>query len=237
MSDTESEVSKQRRYYAETAQSYEAMHGDGGEEHAFALSFLLGAISYVQADSVLDIGAGTGRTLLQLKEKYPALKVTGVEPVKELRSIGYEKGLLETELLDGDATRLAFPENHFDIVCEFAVLHHVRRPEVVIREMFRVARKAVFISDSNNFGQGSLLTRTIKQALDTVKLWPLADLLKTRGRGYTISEGDGIAYSYSVFNNYDLIRGLSRAVHVVNTLGAGLNPYRTAPHVGLLAIK
>ncbi len=31
-------------------------------------------------------------------------------------------------------------------------------------------------------------------------------LLQTRGRGYTISEGDGLAYSYSVYFSYDYLR-------------------------------
>jgi hypothetical protein len=103
--------------------------------------------------------------------------------------------------------------------------------------MLRVAGRAVFISDCNNFGQGSLLGRGLKQCLNALHLWPLADFIKTRGRGYTLSEGDGLAYSYSVFNDYRQIREKCRSVHVLNTSDAGRNPYRTASHVALLGIK
>lgn len=66
-------------------------------------------------------------------------------------------------------------------------------------EMLRVAQKAIFISDANNFGQGRFLARTAKQALNALGLWKTVDFIKTKGKGYTISEGDGLAYSYSVF--------------------------------------
>ena len=52
-----------------------------------------------------------------------------------------------------------------------------------------------------------------------------------------ISEGDGLAYSYSVFNDYGQIRAQCSSVHLVNLLDAGVNPYRTATHVALLGIK
>ena len=77
----------------------------------------------------------------------------------------------------------------------------------------------------------------MKQTFHALGLWPLVDFIKTRGRGYTISEGDGLAYSYSVFNNYRQIRAQCTSVHLINTLDAGINPYRTATHVALLGIK
>jgi hypothetical protein len=93
------------------------------------------------------------------------------------------------------------------------------------------------MSDANNFGQGAWLTRTIKQALNALKLWPLAVLIKSGGRGYRLSKGDGLAYSYSVFNNYWQISRECSRVHLTNTTAAGINPYRTAGHVALLGIK
>jgi hypothetical protein len=63
------------------------------------------------------------------------------------------------------------------------------------------------------------------------------DFLKTKGKGYTISYGDGIAYSYSVFNNYRQIRNHCSSVHLFNTKDSHINLYRTASHVALLGIK
>ena len=67
--------------------------------------------------------------------------------------------------------------------------------------------------------------------------WPVADLIKTRGRGYTISDGDGVAYSYSVFNDYDQIAAVCKRIHLINTEGSGPNLYRSAPHIALLGLK
>ncbi len=133
------------------------------------------------------------------------MRGSGEEQRETIRR-AYAQGVSPSELLEGDVLALQFEDGAFDMVREFGVLHHVRTPALAIEEMLRVARKAVFISDSNNFGQGSFLRRSIKQVLDRFGLWPLEDLIKTKGRGYTISDGDGLAYSYSVFNNYTQIQ-------------------------------
>lgn len=232
-----SEVELQRRYYAQTADRYDQMHVADKDEQAFALSMLVGLLDFLEINSVLDIGAGTGRVNMFLKQHRPGMRVLGVEPVQALREIGHRHGVPESELVDGDATALSFKNGEFDLVCEFAVLHHIRQPERVVAEMLRVARKAIFISDGNNFGQGSPLTRIIKQCIHAVGLWKVADYLKTGGKGYTISDGDGLAYSYSVFDNYRQVRQACKTVHVMNLSDAGVNPYRTASQATILGIK
>jgi SAM-dependent methyltransferase len=193
-------------------------------------------IELYKITSVLDLGAGTGRVARFLQQRYPTLKVISIEPVSALREIGYRHGLTPTELIDGDATQLDFTDDEFDLVCEFATLHHIRHPELAVREMLRVSKMAIFISDSNNFGQGSTVTRAMKQIANAIGLWRLVDWIKTKGRGYTISEGDGLGYSYSVYNSYWEISRYCD-VHLVNTVAAGVNPYRTAAHVALLGLK
>ena len=238
-SDKLNEVEFQRNYYAKTANEYDDMHLGGTDkgEHFFALSFLLSAIDYFNINSILDIGSGTGSAIDYIKKHKPDIRIVGVEPVHELRLIGYSKNLSENELVDGDATNLQFSNGEFDLVCEFGVLHHIKYPERAVSEMLRVANKLIFISDSNNFGQGSFLARFIKQLLNTFGLWRVADFIKTRGKGFTVSEGDGLAYSYSVFNNYNLIESNCRKIHLLNTVDGRINPYRTASHIALLGVK
>jgi SAM-dependent methyltransferase len=236
MSAESCEIETQRRYYAETAAKYDDMHVAEKDEHSFALSLLTASLDYLDIRSILDIGSGTGRVISHIKKHRPDIRVVGIEPVKELREIGYAKGLLEDELVDGDATNLQYGASEFDLVCEFAVLHHIPKPEDAVAEMIRVANKAIFISDSNNFGQGRPAVRTLKQIINFFGLWKLFDLVKTKGKGYTISEGDGLAYSYSVYNNYRQIRSRCKSVHVLNTTDGDINPYRTSDHVALLGI-
>jgi len=225
----------QRELYAKGASEYDSAHID--TEHVVALNFLTGMVDYLGVESVLDVGAGTGRVMVFLHNARPNLRVVGIEPVAELRQVGYRKGIVPGNLIEGNGYELPFRDGEFDLVCEVAVLHHVRHPERVIGEMLRVARKAIFISDSNNFGGGPALTRSIKQGINALGLWRALQFVTTRGKGYHISEGDGLFYSYSVYNNFRQIRTACQTVHVLNTAGTGCNPYRSAPHVALLGLK
>lgn len=229
----------QRTYYASTADRYDEMHLQGDIEHDFALDFLCSILASMGIQSVLDVGCGTGRGLQRIRRAMPDIEAVGIEPSGELRAIGHAKGLSEDELIDGDAMNLDFPDRSFDLVCEFGVLHHISQPSKAVSEMLRVARKAIFISDCNNFGAGRPLARLAKQVFNAIGLWPAAYLVKTKGKGYTISDGDGLAYSYSVFNDYKLIARACKSVHLLNTLGfdGGPNLYRSAPHLAVLGVK
>jgi len=231
-------VDVQRAYYARTAESYEAMHGIGDAELDFPLAWLAGHLQYSGARSLLDLGSGTGRALRYIKNAVPGIAVVGIEPSAELRAVGIQThGLTADELRDGDALALPFADSSFDVVCEFSALHHIPNPRRAVEEMLRVARSAIFVSDCNNFGQGSRMARRLKQVINACGLWSAVDLLRTRGRGYHYSEGDGVYYSYSVFNDLPAIQAACRRVHILNTAGASVNHYADAPHVTVLGIK
>ena len=116
--------------------------------------------------------------------------------------------------------RWDFPDDHFDLVCEFAVLHHVRKPRRAICEMSRVAARMVCISDCNFVGQGSAAVALDQGRYFLRGLWPLANWIKTRGKGYTFSQGDGLAYSYSVFQDVPNLRKNWRTLRITSTEGA-----------------
>jgi ubiquinone/menaquinone biosynthesis C-methylase UbiE len=229
-------VVRQRAYYEATADSYDTAHVE--REHIVALHLLAGYIELAGVKSVLDLGAGTGRAMRFLKVRFPELVIKGVEPVGGLRSRGHAQGIPPEDLIDGDGANLPFPDRSFDLVCEFAVLHHVRRPEIVVAEMTRVAAMMLAISDCNFMGQGPAWLRYVKRGIWTAGLWPVADMIKTRGKGYTYSEADGVAYSYSVFQNLPQIRAAWNDVNVVATSlnrGWHAGPLTGAAHVLLVA--
>jgi len=233
-----SDVDIQREYYRQTGHLYDDVHGgEQNPQHALALAFLTGALDWLSASSVLDVGAGTGRVLRHLRGCRPELRLLGIEPVAELRQAGYASGLSEADLIEGDATDLPFPDGAFDLVSAFGMLHHVRRPELIVAQMLRVARVGIFISDANYLGQGSRPVRWLKRGLTALRLWRLADHVKTRGRGYTVSAGDGVSYSYSVFQSYAQIRSACRDVYLLNTGSDQPNLYADAPSVALLGLK
>jgi ubiquinone/menaquinone biosynthesis C-methylase UbiE len=226
----------QRRYYENTASEYDASHTE--REHVIALHLASAFIELNGIRSVLDVGAGTGRAMRFLKHRFPDLLIKGIEPVAGLRHSGHTSGIAEDDLIDGDGAALPFADQSFDLVCEFAMLHHVRRPASVVSEMNRVASKMIVVSDCNFMGQGPEWLRGIKLGLWAAGLWPLANWAKTRGKGYTYSEGDGVAYSYSVFQSLRQIRLQWKDVQVYATSPDGGKYYGAltgAGHVVLVA--
>jgi len=186
----------QREYYASTVTRYDGMHVAEDDEHGIALLYISPLLSALGARSVLDVGCGTGRALRFLKRKQPELRLCGAEPVPALLEQTVQKGIPPAALVQGSGLELPFAADSFDAVVECGVLHHVRELWRVVTEMMRVARKGVFLSDSNIFGLGRPPVRLLKLTLYCIGLWKLSKLIQTRGRGYTISEGDGLAYSY-----------------------------------------
>jgi SAM-dependent methyltransferase len=193
---------RQAEYYARTATEYDDAHVTPGDEHYIALEYVASFMRLVGATSVLDVGSGTGRALQFLGGRLTLDRVEGVEPVEALRTIAQQRGLT---VVDGDAERLPYADDAFDAVVATGIMHHLPEPSAAIAEMMRVARLGLFISDNNRFGHGPPLGRRVKLAIYSVGLWPLLERIRTRGRGYMESEGDGVFYSYSVYDS--LARG------------------------------
>ena len=206
-SEVKDPVLAQRRYYTETAARYDAMHAHEAGDDDDAMQILFSVLRNLEVHTVLDVGSATGRGLPRLAEGLSNTLICGVEPVEALVRQGISSGVnkgLPLLLASGDA--LPFADKSFDAVCEFGILHHVPDPARVIQEMLRVARNVVVIFDANRFGQGPLPLRIVKLLLYKLKLWNVFDFLRTSGKGYQVSEGDGVFYSYSVYDNFNQIR-------------------------------
>jgi len=226
MDKPEAEARVQLDFYAGRASGFVDVPF-GPCEADFALPFLVGQIRMRGYESLLDVGAGMGRTLAMIGRHAPLRRMVGLEPSAEMRALARRHyGFDEDNFIDGDATALPFADREFDMVAEFAILHHVRHPRQALKEMIRVARHAVVVADVNNFGQGSLPARRFKQLLKTLGLWRAFDLVRTGGRGYHVTENDGLWYSYSLFNDIDLLRGAFETVHVMNATGSSTDHYR-----------
>jgi SAM-dependent methyltransferase len=226
----------QRQHYAQTATSYDEDLGQS-PEHEFAMYLLLGFIDSAKAESLLDVGAGTGRGMDFLMRNRPNLCLRGVEPVDELREVAYGKGISRESLTAGDGYRLPFPDNSIDIVTELGVLHHVKDPHLLVREMVRVARYGIFLSDTNNLGQGSLGGRLLKNCFYWLGLWKFFNFIRTKGRGSVFEPTDGLWYYYTVFSHHAELSRLCHSVHVINTRQISRTPWFSASHAAIFATK
>jgi ubiquinone/menaquinone biosynthesis C-methylase UbiE len=208
------DVALQRRYYGETAAHYDSMHVSEGDEHGVALRYVASLAAGFGARSVLDVGCGTGRGVRYLADQ--GFATHGIEPVPELlKQARTTHDIPDEWLTQGEGQHLPFADGSFDVACEFAVLHHVPQPEVVVREMMRVARRAVFLSDSNRYGQGPWPARWAKLALSQAHLWNTAIRIKRGGRPYTVTAGDGVSYSYSVYDSFGQLSAWADRIFII----------------------
>jgi ubiquinone/menaquinone biosynthesis C-methylase UbiE len=240
--DAKTQQAEQRRYYERTAEIYDDMHVGEGDEHGRALDRIRATLDRIEAKSVLDVGSGTGRALRYLLDTAPHLELRGVEPVPALiEQAVTENGIPRDSIISGTGERLPFPDDSFDAVLVLGVLHHVPRPAVVVAELQRVARRGIFISDDNRFGRGPMPLGVLKLGLAKARLWPLVYRARTLGRGYTVTEGDGLAYSYSVYDSVhqfaDWADELSIEATNAGRTASFFHPLLTASHVLLSATR
>lgn len=240
----ENEEILKKKYFELTANKYDESHS-GFTEHVEALTYIVHFYNQLNCKSILDVGAGSGIIIAILKNELPDVRVCGIEPVEALAKVAYSKGIKKDELIIGSGEKLPFKNGEFDFVIETGVLHHVRYPHTIVKEMMRVAKKGVFLSDSNRFGQGNPFLRILKFLLYKTNLWGIANHIKTQGKGYSISEGDGLYYSYSVFDNYYQLSNWGENILAIPTgenidnssILSWFSPLLTAPHVLLCSIK
>jgi SAM-dependent methyltransferase len=167
--------------------------------------------------------------------------MVGVDPVQAMLDVAVERGVPRERLILGSGEALPFEDGAFDAVCEFGVLHHVPDPNAVVREMTRVARRAVFISDDNRFGYGNLPRQLLKVAMFRTGLGRLSTLVRTRGKGYFLTEDDGLAYSYSVYDSYKELAVWADRIIFVPLRSKGqrswAHPLFTATHILVCAFR
>jgi 2-polyprenyl-3-methyl-5-hydroxy-6-metoxy-1,4-benzoquinol methylase len=104
---------------------------------------------------VLDIGSADGVFSKVILDKTNAEKLIGIEVLKT--SVNWAKKHWKNSRMKffvGDAHKLEFPANTFDVVFTMEVLEHVANPKIVLREVKRVLKRGgygVFLVPSDSF--------------------------------------------------------------------------------------
>jgi ubiquinone/menaquinone biosynthesis C-methylase UbiE len=93
---------------------------------------------FTGVERALDAGCGTGALAYAFAAH--VREVVGVDVSEEYVEAAREHAPPGCTFEVGDATALAFPYGDFDLVGCLRVLHHVRRPELVVAELARVTR-------------------------------------------------------------------------------------------------
>ena len=103
-------------------------------------------VSVLSTGIILDLGTGPGYLPIQIVKRSPSVRVVGIDLSRKLinmaRRTAAKAGL--TDRLDfrvGNAGRLPFGNESFDMVISTGMLHSLRRPVEVFREIYRVLKK------------------------------------------------------------------------------------------------
>ena len=114
----------QQQYYERTASAYDDLHTScETDEHYTALDFIDLLCDKFHIESLLDVGAGTGRGVRFLVNR--RRNVRGIEPVKGLIEQAESRGVPRGLISEGNGYSLPFEDNSFDAVFECGILHHV----------------------------------------------------------------------------------------------------------------
>ena len=127
-----------RRSYAKLAPSYDVRW----KKYIDAtLGLAMEALDLTGHERVLDVGCGTGELARRLIERWPTLRVTGIDLSPNMLRCAAEKRS-GAALLAAEAHRLPLGDGSFDVVICANAFHYFRQPDRALEEMRRVLRPA-----------------------------------------------------------------------------------------------
>jgi ubiquinone/menaquinone biosynthesis C-methylase UbiE len=110
-------------------------------------------LDFSQIKSALDVGCGDGFSTYYMQAHIPT--IFGVDRSNQMLSRHPLKAAGKVAIVDGFT--LPFPDNSFDLVYGWEVLHHISDPVAVIREMARVSGRYVLVAEPNRYNPAQFL--------------------------------------------------------------------------------
>lgn len=103
-------------------------------------------VSVFNEGTLLDLGTGPGNLPVEIIKRAPGIQIVGVDLSRQLirmaRDHTQNAGLSENTSFEvGDAAGLRFRDDSFDMVISTGMLHSLKRPTRVLKEIYRVLKK------------------------------------------------------------------------------------------------
>lgn len=105
-------------------------------------------LDFDDMSEVLDLGSGEGLSSYYAPKHW---KVTSVDAALPMLTNNPN-----TRRVIADAYNLPFPDNHFDLVSCWELLHHIQNPSDAFRELHRVTKKAALVFEPNPYNPAQL---------------------------------------------------------------------------------
>ena len=105
--------------------------------------------NYCSEGTVLDVGTGPGWLLLKIHQINPKLRLTGLDisaaMIAKARNNIEASGLSrEIDFMEGNVSKLPFPDSSFDCVVSTGSIHHWKNPIDGLNEVYRVLKPSKY---------------------------------------------------------------------------------------------
>jgi SAM-dependent methyltransferase len=138
----------------------------------------------MRGETVLEIGCGTGASLLPFLEL--DLQVTGLDPSPYMLDIASNNLGNRVDLYRGFAEDLPFEDNSFNYACLVTTLEFVENPKKAVEEACRVAKDKIFIGVLNRYAiKGiqrrvkGIFSKTIYNHANFFSIWELKQIIRS----------------------------------------------------------
>ena len=108
---------------------------------AFYKDVALDVAREVSGGRILDVGTGPGYLPLRISEVLPGSEVIGIDVSEDMIRVARKNAEgKNVKFLVGNANKMPFEDDSFDLVVSTGSLHHWRNPVNVLNEIYRVLR-------------------------------------------------------------------------------------------------
>lgn len=143
MNKTLNSKQKTKNHFNETAENYNRSYD--GKFVKCMYDEIINRILQINPHKILDLGCGNGNILKTLEEKTDA-DLYGLDLSENMIKEAEKNLNSDVNLTIGDAEKLPYSDNKFDVVICNASFHHYTKPEIVLKEIKRILKKnGVFI--------------------------------------------------------------------------------------------
>lgn len=145
---------------------------------------MLSLLKPVQGETLLEIGCGTGASLLTFIDT--GVQVTGLDPSPYMLDIALENVGNRADLHRGFAEDLPFEDNSFNYASLITTLEFVEDPKKAIEEASRVAKDKIFLGVLNRYALKGIrrrvkgvFTKTIYNRAHFFSIWELKHTVRS----------------------------------------------------------
>jgi ubiquinone/menaquinone biosynthesis C-methylase UbiE len=111
-------------------------------QEKYELRILRRMVSEKSFESVLEIGCGNGTGTRLINKYFSPKNVTAIDlDEKMIQLAGKNNGAENISFMVMDASKLDFPDNTFDAIFNFGIIHHIPNWKDCLNELKRVLKK------------------------------------------------------------------------------------------------